>query len=93
MNELRLALYGLIGLGISVIVLWITHVPETIESTDISIMIALGIGLLILIVDKKQDKHLHDITETQHILTLEIREVIEEQLKILRELKISGQSI
>jgi hypothetical protein len=93
MNELRLALYGLIGLGISVIVLWITHVPETIESTDISIMIALGIGLLILIVDKKQDKHLHDITETQHILTLEIREVIEEQLKILRELKSSGQSI
>jgi hypothetical protein len=93
MNELRLALYGLIGLGTSVIVLWITHVPETIESTDISIMIALGIGLLILIVDKKQDKHLHDITETQHILTLEIREVIEEQLKILRELKSSGQSI
>ena len=65
--------------------------PETIESTDISIMIALGIGLLILIVDKKQDKHLHDITETQHNLTLEIREVIEEQMKILRELKSSGQ--
>jgi hypothetical protein len=73
MNELRLTLYGLIGLGISVIVLWFTHVPETIESTDISIMIALGIGLLILIVDKKQDKHLHEITKIQHNLTLEIR--------------------
>ena len=93
MNELRLTLYGLIGLGISAIVLWFTHVPEAIESTDISIMIALGIGLLILIVDKKQDKHLHEITETQHDLTLEIREVIEEQMKILRELKSSGQSI
>jgi hypothetical protein len=91
MNELRLTLYGLIGLGISVIVLWFTHVPETIESTDVSIMIALGIGLLILIVDKKQDRHLHEITETQHNLTLEIREVIEEQMNILRELQRSGR--
>jgi hypothetical protein len=92
MNELRLTLYGLIGLGISVIVLWFTQVPETIESIDISIMIALGIGLLILIVDKKQDRHLHEITETQHNLTLEIREVKEEQMKILRELQSSGGS-
>jgi hypothetical protein len=92
MNELRLTLYGLIGLGISVIVLWFTNVPETIEATDISIMIALGIGLLILIVDERQDRHLHEITETQHNLTLEIREVIEEQMKILRELQSSGRS-
>ena len=92
MNELRLALYGLIGVGISVIVLWFTHMPETIEATDISIMIALGIGLLILIVDKKQDRHIHEMTETQHALTLEIREVIEEQMKILRELQSSGGS-
>jgi hypothetical protein len=92
MNELRLTLYGLIGLGISVIVLWFTNVPETIEATDISIMIALGIGLLILIVDKKQDRHIHEMTQTQHNLTLEIREVIDEQMKILRELQSSGRS-
>jgi hypothetical protein len=92
MNELRLTLYGLISLGISVIVLWFTNVPETIEATDISIMIALGIGLLILIVDKKQDRHIHEMTQTQHNLTLEIREVIDEQMKILRELQSSGRS-
>jgi hypothetical protein len=92
MNELRLTLYGLISLGISVIVLWFTNVPEMIEATDISIMIALGIGLLILIVDKKQDRHIHEMTQTQHNLTLEIREVIDEQMKILRELQSSGRS-
>jgi hypothetical protein len=92
MNELRLTLYGLVGLGFSVIVLWFIHTPETIETTDVNIMIALGIGLLILIVDKKQDRHIHEITETQHNLTLEIREVIEEQMKILRELQSSGRS-
>lgn len=92
MNELRLALFGLIGLGISIIVLWFTHVPETIEATDISIMIALGIRLLILIVDKKQDRHIHEMTQTQHNLTLEIWEVVEEQMKLLRELQSSGRS-
>jgi hypothetical protein len=92
MNELRLPLYGLIGVGTSVIVLWFTHMPETIETTDVNIMIALGIGLLILIVDKKQDSHIHEITQTQHNLTLEIREVIEDQMKILKELQSSGRS-
>jgi hypothetical protein len=92
MNELRLTLYGLVGLAFSVLVLWFTHMPEMIEITDVNIMIALGIGLLILIVDKKQDRHIHEITETQHNLTLEIREVIEEQMKILKELQSSGRS-
>jgi hypothetical protein len=92
MNELKLALYGLIGLGISALVLWFTRMPESIESADISIMIALGIGLLILVVDKRQDRHLHDITKIQHNITLEIREVIHEQLKILKELQSSGRA-
>jgi hypothetical protein len=92
MNELKLTLFGLIGLGVSVIVLWFTHMPEAFEDGDMDIMIALGIGLLILIVDRKQDRHLHEITESQHNLTVEIRVVIEEQMKILRELQRSGQS-
>jgi predicted membrane chloride channel (bestrophin family) len=92
MNELRLALCALIGLGITALVLWFTRMPQSIESTDVSIMIALGIGLLILVVDKRQDRHLHQITKIQHNLTLEIREVIEEQLKILRELQSSRRT-
>jgi hypothetical protein len=37
-----------------------------------SIIISLGIGLLILIVDKRQCRHIDELIKTQHKLTSEI---------------------
>jgi hypothetical protein len=37
------------------------------------IIVSLGVGLLILVVDKRQDHYLDEIIQTQHKLTQEMR--------------------
>ena len=57
MNEMQLVLFGLIVLGVSVALFYLTDlVPAKIEDKEMSIIISLGIGLLILVVDKRQNR-------------------------------------
>ena len=86
MNEMQLVLSGLVALGASLVFFYLTDlVPAKIENTEMSIIISLGIGLLILIVDKRQSRHVDELIKTQHELTNEIHKMIKEELKVIRE--------
>jgi hypothetical protein len=79
MNEIKLALFGLIALVVSVIIFWLLDEPEIIEDKEVEIAIGLGIGLLILILDKRSDRHIHDMIHHQHELIDAIHKMISEQ--------------
>ena len=61
-------------------------VPAKVENTEMTIIISLGIGLLILVIDKRQNRYLDEIIETQHKMTNEIHEMIKEELTIIKEM-------
>jgi hypothetical protein len=87
MNEMQLVLLGLMVLGASVIFFYLTDiVPAKVENTEMSIIISLGIGLLILVIDKRQNRYLDEIIGTQHKMTNEIHKMIKEQLTIIKEM-------
>jgi hypothetical protein len=87
MNEMQLVLLGLMVLGASVIFFYLTDiVPAKVENTEMSIIISLGIGLLILVIDKRQNRYLDEIIETQHKMTNEIHRMIKEELTIIKEM-------
>jgi hypothetical protein len=93
MNEIKLVLLGLMVLIASTVFFYFTNVvPPEISSTEISIIIALGIGLLILIVDKRESRHIDELINTQHILTNEIHKMIKEELTIIKRLDKDNQS-
>jgi hypothetical protein len=54
MNEIKLLFFVLMALMGSLILFWILDEPEIIEDKEIEIITTLGIGLSILIVDKKR---------------------------------------
>ena len=73
MNEMQLVLLGLIVLASSVVFFYLTDmIPANIENIEMSIIITLGIGLLILVVDKRQNRYRDGIIQTQHKMTNEI---------------------
>ena len=55
MNELKLVVLGLVVLVFSVVLLRIFEAPEIIEDKEVEIASALGIGLLILVLDKRSN--------------------------------------
>jgi hypothetical protein len=61
--------------------------PAKIENREVSIIISLGIGLLILVGDKRQDRHLNEIIEAQHEMTNEIHKMITEEIRLIKEMK------
>ncbi|MFL6394585.1 MAG: hypothetical protein ACJ708_07995 [Nitrososphaeraceae archaeon] len=86
MNDMQLVLLGLIVLGASLVLFYLTDVvPPKIENTEMSIIISLGIGLLILIVDKRQSQNVDELIKTQHELTNEIHKMIKEELKMIKD--------
>jgi hypothetical protein len=48
------------ALVFSVILLWIFEAPEIIEDKEVEIAAALGIGLLILVIDKRSERSLNE---------------------------------
>jgi hypothetical protein len=79
MNEMQLVLLGLIVLGSSLVFFYLTDVVlPKIENTEMNIIISLGIGLLILIVDKRQSRHIDELIMTRHELSNEIHKMIKE---------------
>lgn len=88
MNEIQLILLGILVLGASVVFFFFTDlVPKQITSTEVSIIVALGVGLLIFIVDKRQDRYLDEIIQTQHKLTQEIHSMITEEMRLINEMR------
>jgi phosphoribosylaminoimidazole (AIR) synthetase len=86
MNEMQLVLLGLIVLGTSLVFFYLTDiVPAKIENTEMSIIISLGIGMLILIVDQRQSRNIDELIRTQHGLTNEIHKMIKEELKMIKD--------
>jgi cadmium resistance protein CadD (predicted permease) len=88
MNEIQLILLGILVLGASVVFFFFTDlVPKQITSTEMNIIVALGVGLLIFIVDKRQDRYLDEIIQTQHKLTQEIHSMITEEMRLINEMR------
>ena len=69
MNDMQLVLLGLIVLGSSLVFFYLTDIVSAkIENTAMSIIVSLGIGLLILIVDKRQSRNIDELIKMQHKL-------------------------
>src|ERR1041385_8746926 len=86
MNDMHLILLGLVVMGASVVFFYLTDVvPAKIENTEMSIIISLGVGLLILIVDKRQSRNIDELIKTQHKLTNEIHKMIKEELNTRKD--------
>jgi hypothetical protein len=88
MNEIQLILLGILVLGASVTYFFFTDlVPKQITSTEMNIIVSLGVGMLIFIVDKRQNSYLDEIIQTQHKLTREIHEMLTEEIRLINEMK------
>jgi hypothetical protein len=88
MNEIQWVLLALIVMVLSVAFFYLTDIlPAKIENREVSIIISLGIGLLILVVDKRQDRHLNEIIEAQHEITKEIHKLIKEEIRSVKEMQ------
>src|SRR5215203_4472243 len=93
MNEIKVVIVGLIALVIVALSLWVLNEPEIIEDKEIEITIALGVGLLILILDRRDDRNIHEIIHQQHILVNQMHKKIDEQNELIKNLhKISSSS-
>ena len=88
MKEIQLVLIGLIAMTLSLIFFYLTDlIPQQIENGETSIIIALGIGLLILVVDKRQDRNIHEIIHTQHKTIDEMHKMLREEMNFIKEMQ------
>ena len=91
MNEIKLVIFGLIALVIATISLWVLDEPEIIVDKEVEITIALGVGLLILILDRRADRRIHEMIHEQHILINKMNKKIDEQNELIKNIqKISS---
>jgi hypothetical protein len=90
MNEIKLVFFGLIALVITGILFWIFDEPEIIEDKEVEIIIGLGIALLILIVDKRGDRHLHEMIHHQHELIDTMHKTIQEQHELIKNIHMAS---
>ena len=93
MNEIKVVIVGLIALLIVALSLWVLDEPKIIQDKEIEITIALGVGLLILVLDRRADRNIHEIIHQQHILVNQIHKKIDEQNELIKNLqKISSSN-
>ena len=93
MNEIKLVIFGLIALVIAAILFWFLDEPEILVDKEIEITIALGVGLLILILDRRGDRRVHEMIHEQHILINKMHKKIDEQNELIKNIqKISSSS-
>ena len=85
MNEIKLVIFGLMALVISATSFWVLDEPEIIEDKEIEITIALGVGLLILILDRRADRRIHEMIHEQHILINKMHKMIDEQNELIKK--------
>lgn len=87
MNETHVVILGLIALVIVAIVLWILDEPEILVDKELEVAIALGVGLLILILDRRADRRIHEMIHEQHLMISKMHEQIVEQYKIIKNMQ------
>jgi hypothetical protein len=93
MNEIKVVIVGLIALVIVALSLWVLDEPEIIQDKEIEITIALGVGLLILVLDRRADRNIHEIIHQQHISVNQMHKKIDEQNELIKNLqKISSSN-
>ncbi len=93
MNETKVVIFGLIALVIAAILLWVLDEPEILVDKEIEITIALGVGLLILILDRRADRRIHEMIHEQHLLINRMHEKMDEQNELIKNIqKISSSS-
>ena len=93
MNEIKLVIFGLIALVTAAILFWVLDEPEILVDKEIEITIALGVGLLILILDRRADRRVHEMIHEQHILINKMHKKIDEQNELIKNIqKISSSS-
>ena len=61
MNEVKLVIFGLMALIVAAILLWILDEPEILVDKEIEVATTLGVGLLILILDRRADSRVHEM--------------------------------
>ena len=86
MNEIKIIFLGLIAIVFSVILLWFFEAPEIIEDKEIEVATALGIGLLILVLDKRSERSLHEKIHRQHDIIDKMNKMIHEQHEIIMDI-------
>ena len=93
MNEIQLVIFGLIVLIVAAILLWIMDEPEILVDKEIEVATALGVGLLILILDRRADRRIHEMIHEQHQLISKMHSQINEQNEIIKNMqKMSSTS-
>ena len=86
MNEINLVLLGLIVLIIGLAVLLFFHKPEIYIDKEVEVIVALGIGLLILMLSRRADSKIHQVIHNQHELIDEIHRKLHEQHELIEEI-------
>jgi DMSO reductase anchor subunit len=87
MNEIKLLFFVLLVLMGSLILFWVLDEPEIIEDKEIEIITTLGIGLLILIVDRKADHRINIVIHEQHELIKAIHNMLQEQNQLTKNIE------
>ena len=88
MNEIQVILLGIIVLAASIAFFFFTDlVPKQITSTEMNVIVSLGVGVLIFIVDKRQSHYLDEIIQGQHKMTQEIHKMLTEEIRFINEMR------
>jgi HAMP domain-containing protein len=87
MNEIKLLLFGLIVLIGTLILFWYLDEPEIIEDKEIEIITTLGIGLLILIVDRRANHRINIVIHEQHELIKAMHNMLQEQNELNKNIE------
>ena len=87
MNEIKLVIFGLLTLVIAAILLWALDEPEILVDKEVEVTIALGVGLLILILDRRADRRIHETIHEQHVLINEMNKKIDEQNELIKNIQ------
>src|SRR5215207_3572374 len=87
MNETKLIIFGLISLVTAAILLRVLDEPEILLDKEIEITIALGVGLLILILDRRAARRIHEMIHEQHLLINKMHKKIEEQNELIKNIQ------
>jgi hypothetical protein len=71
----------------SIDLLYTNSVHKQIKSTEMNVIVSLGVGVLIFIVDKRQSNYLDEIIQEQHKMTREIHKMLTEEIRLINEMR------
>jgi hypothetical protein len=77
---------------IAAILLWVLDEPEILVDKEIEMTIALGVGLLILILDRRADRRIHEMIHELHLLINKMHKMIDEQNELTKNIQKTSSS-